>query len=196
MGTFVRWSSRSLALMLLGGLVLLLLAPAAGASITQGPCDGDVTIRGTSYTPDNDTRSNPVVVPNDKDEIIQYHGDTGGVVIENHTGYVGVEVGPGLIKVGHWSGDNTGEPGDVESNGPYKLETAYEKLPFDIVGIFVVKGHHEGTARGGGHVECDGFAMVKIEGNPLATVPGASAAGLAVVSAGGLVAAGRAKRGA
>lgn len=158
------------------GLGLLCTTPAF-ASITAGPCDGSVTIEGVTYTPANDTPGDPVVIPDKSGVIVEYSGDTGGVVIKNHHGSIAVDVGPIAIEVAEWSGRNA--DGEVSTTDTYALDDAYAKLPFDIVGIYRVSGTHEG--RGG---RCAGFAYVKIEGNPLGTVPGVAAA---VITLGGVV---------
>jgi len=163
----------------------LALAGPAGAAITKGPCNGSATIGGTTYTPANDTEANPIIVP--EQGTVAWQGTTGGAVIKNHSGSIGIVVGPGSITVADWANPN--KKGDTESSGTYDLATAYEKLPLDIVGIYKVVGEHAG--QGG---SCEGFAMVKIDGNPLATVPGAAAAGLTVLTGAGVVAAGMAKK--
>ncbi len=169
------------------GCLSLALAAPAFASITTGPCDGSVTIQGVKYTPANDTPSNPVLIPDGSGIVVQYTGTTGGVVIKNHHGSIAVDVGPIPITVADWSGENADEK--VEKTGTYALDDALAKLPIDIVGIFRVSGTHEG--RGG---TCEGFAYVKIEGNPLGTIPGVAAAGVTVVAAAGVGAAAAARK--
>lgn len=165
----------------------LILAAPASAAITAGPCDGSVTIEGVTYTPDNDTPGNPVVIPKEPGVVVEYTGNTGGVVIKNHEGYIAVHVGPIPIKVATWAGENADER--VERSDTYALDQAYAELPFDVVGIYRVSGKHEG--KGGA---CEGFAYVKIEGNPITTVPGAAAAGITVAAAAGVVGSAVAKR--
>jgi hypothetical protein len=169
-----------------GSFPLLLAAPAR-ASVTLGPCDGSVTIEGVTYTPDNDTPDDPVLVPKESGVTVGYEGNTGGVVIKNHNGYIAVDVGPIPIKVATWSGENADE--QVSKADTYALDDAYAKLPFDVVGLYRVSGKHEGE---GG--SCEGFAYVKIEGNPITTVPGAAAVAVTVAAVGGVAAAGRVKR--
>ncbi|MGQ0669058.1 MAG: hypothetical protein ACT4PO_05220 [Actinomycetota bacterium] len=163
-------------------------AGTATAAITKGPCDGSVTIRGTTYTPANDTPGNPVVVPNEAGVRIRYFGTTGSP-LHNHTGAISVVIGPGSITVANWSGQNDND--EVEKEGPYNLDDAYAKLPLDIVGLFRVEGFHFAAKEG---VRCEGFAYVKIEGNPLATVPGAAAAVLTIVSAVGVAVSGMVRK--
>jgi hypothetical protein len=177
------------ALAVAGSVVGLWLAlpPPAWASITTGPCDGSVTIQGITYTPANDTPGNAVVIPDESGVVVDYSGDTGGVVIKNHHGSIAVDVGPIPITVAEWSGRNADE--EVATTDTYALDDAFAKLPFDIVGIYRVSGSHEG--RGG---TCEGFAYVKIEGNPLGTVPGIAATVITVGGAAGVVAAASARK--
>lgn len=164
----------------------LLWAAPASANVT-GPCDGSATIKGVTYTPNNDTPGNPVVIPNEKGVIVDWQGNTGGVVIKNHTGQIAVDVGPFGVVVADWSGENANK--ETEKHGKYNLDDAYDKLPVDLVGIYRVSGFHHGE--GGA---CDGFVYVKIEGNPLSTVPGAGAAVLTLGMGALVLTAGKAKR--
>jgi hypothetical protein len=163
------------------------LAVPASASVTAGPCDGSVTILGVTYTPENDTPADPVVIPDESGVVVEYTGNTGGVVIKNHRGSIAVDVGPIPITVAEWSGRNADD--EVATTDNYALDEAFAKLPFDIVGIYRVSGTHVG--RGG---TCEGFAYVKIEGNPLSTVPGIAATVVTAASAAGVVAAASARK--
>jgi hypothetical protein len=165
----------------------LALAAPASAKITEGPCDGSVTIQGVTYTPANDTPGNPAVIPNESGVIVDYTGNTGGVVIKDHSGSISIHVGPIPIEVATWAGENADEL--VEKTDTYPLDQAYEALPFDVVGIYRVSGEHSGE--GGA---CAGFAYVRIEGNPITTVPGAAATAVTVAAAGGVVGAAFAKK--
>jgi hypothetical protein len=182
---FHRWTKPAVAA---GMLTLLgLTAAPASAAITEGPCDGSVTIKGTTYTPANDTEANPVIVPDEPGLVFTWHGDTGGAVIKNHSGQIGVSIGPGVVPVADWSNPNEG--GDTSADGSYNLDTAWEKIGFHLVGIYRVEGNHDGE---GG--SCEGFAYVKIEGNPLTTPVGAGALALTVAAGAGVLFAGKAKR--
>jgi hypothetical protein len=161
-----------------------LLARPAFADVT-GPCDGSVTIKGVTYTPDNDSPGDPVVVPSGSGVVAKWEGST-DVPIKNHHGEILVHIGPASIAVASWEGENADE--ETQASGSYDLDDAYAKLPLDVVGIYRVSGYHEG--KGG---RCDGFVYVKIEGNPLATVPGAAAAALTVAAVAGVVVAAFAK---
>jgi hypothetical protein len=168
------------------GLWLVLAVPAS-ASVTVGPCDGSVTILGVTYTPENDTPADPVLIPDESGVVVEYTGNTGGVVIKNHRGSIAVDVGPIPITVAEWSSRNADD--EVATTDTYALDEAFAKLPFDIVGIYRVSGKHEG--RGG---TCEGFAYVKIEGNPLGTVPGITATVVTAAGAAGVLAAASARK--
>jgi hypothetical protein len=173
------------------GLVFAFMAgwsTPAGASITEGSCDGSVTIDGTTYTPANDSPDNPIVVPDKKGLVATYEGTT-GVVIHNHTGQISVMVGPAGIPVADWGGKNADD--EVEASGTYAVDDAFDKLGFRAVGIYRIEGSHAGDED-----TCAGFAYVKVEGNPLGTPAGAGAVAVGVAAAAGVIGAGFAKKGA
>ncbi|HUH07573.1 MAG TPA: hypothetical protein VML96_07175 [Egibacteraceae bacterium] len=147
--------------------VALPLAAAASAGVS-GPCDGTVTIDGRTYGPANDTPGNPIVIPAESGLVAEWEGHT-DVVITKHSGSVGVVVGPAAIPIAKWAGDNAEEA--VEASDSYPIDSARDLLPVDLVGLYQVEGKHDGE---GG--SCSGSAMVRIEGNPLATPVGAGAA--------------------
>lgn len=165
------------------GFLLVLAPPARGA--VSGGCTGRAVIEGRTYTPANDTASNPVILPKKRGVIVEWRGRQ--PPITKHHGALAVEIGPGSVTVATWAHPNEGKA--TKAKGTYSLDQAYEKIG-DVVGLFRVTGFHEGA---GGR--CDGFAMVKIEGNPLTTPVGGAAAGLTLVSAGGLVAAAMTRKG-
>jgi hypothetical protein len=178
--------SRLLGLFALLGLFLLLGASPAQAALTKGPCNGSVTIEGKRYTPANDTAANPVVVPEEEGVIVEYRGNTGDAKIKDHTGGIAVEIGPGSITVASWGHPH--KKGDNKARGLYSLDEAYEKLPLDLVGLYKVEGFHRG--KGG---ECEGFAMILIEGNPFGTLPGLASVSLTAVAGIGVAVAAVAK---
>lgn len=84
----------------LAGLVVsgLLLTAGAAAAIFVGPCNGSVKIDGTTYTPENDSPANPIVIPEKEG--------------------LGVVVGPGTIYLATWDGENAND--EVESTGEFE----------------------------------------------------------------------------
>jgi hypothetical protein len=164
----------------LGGL--LLVGVGAGAAI-DGPCRGTVTIDGVVYSEANDSAANPIVVPDESGLIAFWEGST-DVPITNHTGEIGVVLGPATINIEDWGGENSDL--ETESSGSYAIDDARDVLPINLVGLYEVSGFHNGD---GGN--CDGSVMILLEGNPLTTpVGGGSAAGAALALV-GVLSAGR-----
>jgi hypothetical protein len=169
-------------------LATVLLTALPSSAWVTGGCNGKIVVGGTTYTPANDTPANPVVLPNEEGLTLYYVG-TSRKVIKDHSGFIAVVVGPGSVQAVEWSNPNRG--GSKRDEGDYELDAAFSRLlPFDLVGLYEIEGQHVG--KGG---RCDGRAMVKIEGNPLTTVPGAVAAGLTVVAAIGMGVAAAGKKG-
>lgn len=169
------------------GTAIVLAWPLMGTAhaAVEGPCGGSVTIDGSTYTPDNDSRANPIVVPDRPGLTAAWEGNT-DFPITDHAGHIGVRVGGALIEVAQWSGANADE--QTQAAGTYSVDDARDLVPAGLVGIYEVAGEHVG-AEG----SCKGSVMVQIAGNPLTTVPGATAAvGAAATVAGlGLAARGR-----
>lgn len=182
---YTRQMERARLRLLLAGVVVfgVLLTAGAAAAISVGPCDGSVKIDGTTYTPENDSPANPIVIPDKEGLVAEWAGSTDGV-IKNHTGDVGVVVGPGTINLATWDGENAND--EVESKGDYNVDDARDLLPFDVVGLYELRAAHSGD---GG--SCSATAMILIEGNPLSTPAGQAAAAGAGISFVGLVLAGR-----
>ncbi|MDH5371903.1 MAG: hypothetical protein OEX97_03055 [Acidimicrobiia bacterium] len=161
---------------------LLLSGVAAGAAI-DGPCRGTVTIDGIVYSEANDSASNPIVIPDEEGLIAFWEGST-NEPITDHTGEIGVVVGPTTINFADWGGDNAALKTD--SNGSYAIDDARDVLPISVVGLYKVSGFHRGE---GG--SCDGSVMVLLEGNPLTTPVGAGAAAGTILAGLGVLSAGR-----
>lgn len=173
-------------------VVLMLLAPvpAAMASITEGAqfCSGQATIKGVDYTPANDTPSKAIPIPNEEDIKIPWQG-TANFDNSSHNGSLYVNVAGFNIRVATWKG------GGVEkgSNGVYELNDFYEELdrivPIGRVpGVWKVSGEHMGKED-----RCAGFAMIRLEGNPLGTLVGWIVIVGLIVTASGMVIAMRVK---
>jgi hypothetical protein len=170
-------------------IAVLLLLPLAGTASADlsGPCKASAVIDGVTYTTANDTEDNPVVIPDKEGLIANWEGKT-TVPITDHMGEIYVAAGPAKIPIDDWGEPNKPKP-TKKSKGMYNIDEAREDA-FKVVGLYRVEGNHKGE---GG--SCEGFVMVKIEGNPLGTVPGAVSAGGTLLAAGGLIAAARAKKG-
>lgn len=144
-------------------IVVVAAASPASAGI-EGPCNGRATIAGKTYTPANDTPSNPIVVPNQPGLLADWEGTT-SVVITHHKGKIGLVLGSAVIGIASWGSEN--EDRDTSATGLYPIDDFWAKLPIDIVGLYVLAGEHKGE---GG--TCTGMVMVKIEGNPLGSPVG------------------------
>lgn len=148
--------------------MLTLPATPANASITEGAdvCSGSADINGVTYTPANDTPGNAIPLPDEEGVRIPWRG-TADMDNSSHSGSLAVVVAGFNIRVANWSGGGT----EKGSSGVYELDDFYDELesrvPLGrIPGVWRVSGEHMGDKR------CAGFAMIKIEGNPLGTAFG------------------------
>lgn len=150
---------------LLTVLVIALVPNVAAASVT-GECTGEATIKSVDYTPANDTPKNAIPIPDEAGVIVTYSGSV-GFVNTNHSGAAKVQVGPFAITLDKpWGGSNDADDRGVV-NQTYELDDFRDKLPIWIPGVWKVTASH--SADGG---DCSGFAMIKLEGNPLGNVVG------------------------
>ncbi len=166
-------------------MAMIALGGAAHAGI-EGGCSGTVTIAGETYTENNDSASNPIVIPDEAGLTASWTGTTGSSVITDFTGELGVVIGPATIVIADWAGPNDAETSDAA--GTYAIDDARDELPVDLVGLYEVSGFHRGA---GG--SCEGNVMVRLEGNPLGNPVGAGSTAGAVLALVGVLAAGRAK---
>jgi len=164
---------------LTGALVFGVVSP-AGASVA-GACGGKATIQGVTYTPANDTPSNPIILPNRDGVTIPYEG-TVGFLNKNFSGEIGVTIAGVNVKIDDWKGVNDD---DIrETKGDYALDDFYSQVDSmvpggRVPGLWRLWVQH--SADGG---SCSAFAMVKIEGNPLSTPAGALVLILTLIAAG------------
>jgi hypothetical protein len=161
---------------------MLLIGVGAGAAI-DGPCRGTATIDGIVYSEANDSADNPIVIP-DQDGLIAFWEGSTDAPITEHTGELGVVIGPATINFADWGGENSDL--ETESSGSYAIDDARDVLPINLVGLYEVSGFHRGE---GGN--CDGSVMVLLEGNPLTTPVGAGSAAGAALALVGVLSAGR-----
>jgi hypothetical protein len=175
----------------LAGLILTVIAPAASGSVTKGEgiCDGWAEINGVRYTPANDTPGNAIPVPEEEGVLITWEGSA-NMPNTNGSGAIYVNVAGFLIKIDDWT---TNDAVQISNGGVYQLDDFYEevdkRVPIGRVpGIWRVDGKHE--ADGG---ECAGFALIRLEGNPLGTLLGWIVIVGLIITAGGLVIAFRAR---
>lgn len=177
-------SVRARRLVVIGAAAAGMLSVASPASaVVAGPCDGSVTIGGITYGPENDTAQNPIVVPADRTGLAaEWEGST-GVPITDHSGEVGIVVGPATVQIADWSGENAEE--ETEAGGSYAVGSLPDFVA-NLTGLYEVTATHAGT---GG--SCAGSVMVLMEGNPLTTPVGAASVGGTLIAGAGMLLAGR-----
>jgi len=166
-------SSRKLAALavLLGMLFALLLVQAqpAHAKVTGG-CDGTADFASDSvgdYTPDNDTRSNPIIVPKAENDSVHW---TGSVPGDNRDfgGEVGIYIGPMFVIVADWglpNHDGSNVDDERSDSGDYNMEEVWADIPGGrniAQGIYAASANH--TAAG---VDCVADFFVKFGGSAL-----------------------------
>ncbi len=173
-------AARTSVLIGLGLLAALWAIPLISEAAVEGPCDGSATIDGITYTPANDSPSNPIVIPDKEGLVAEWEGSTENP-ITNYKGSISVVVGPTSVKIADWSGSNYQEI--TSQQGSYDLDEI-DMIP---PGLWEVHAEHSGE---GG--TCSGNVMVRVEGNPLSQLPGQIAAGGTILALIGLVLAGKA----
>jgi len=179
---------RNLWRLLFAGLLIVsvLLFPAAANAAIEGGCTGSAVIDGITYGPDNDTPSNPIVIPIEKDGVVATWQGSVNFLNTNHHGSLGMVVGPWTIKIADWGDPNSGDA--RSASGTYDLDQFKAQFPVPVSliprGIYELSGFHQ--AAGG---RCDGHVMVKIDGSPLSSplgivsVAGTFVTGLALFGA-------------
>jgi hypothetical protein len=171
---------KKLVLTILTGALIMTVVGPAGASVS-GPCDGNATIQGITYTPDNDTPSNPIVLPNRDGVTIPYEGNV-GFSNKGFNGKIGVTIVGVNVLIDDWDGVNDD---DIRTKvGKYELDDFYSQVDSTVPGGRVPglwRLWVEHSADGG---SCSAFAMIKIEGNPLSTPVGAATLILTLIAAG------------
>lgn len=158
--------ARKLSIVALLAALVIGLVPGSAAASVDGMCTGEATIKGATYTPENDTPGKAIPIPDEDGVQATY---SGSVEFENmdHSGVAKVQVGPFGITLGNaWSGANTEDTRGVQDQ-VYELDDFRDKLPIWIPGVWRISAEH--SASGG---ECSGFAMVKLAGSPLGNVVG------------------------
>jgi hypothetical protein len=167
-------------------LLVLAVPGTATASVTTGTCTGTVTIAGETYTPANDSAGNPIVVPNEEGLVAAW---TASIADDPSSleGKIQIVIAGLGITVADWG---TGPNAQREANGNYSIDDARAEIE-DVVPVGVIPGLYR--VRGNHGTICEGFAMVRIEGNPLGNVVGWVVVVGLVLTAAGLVMAFRSK---
>jgi hypothetical protein len=153
---------RRLALIALPALILLVPASASAFPLTN--CTLNLTSLDASGAPidtaaagaDDSTQANPFEV--DWDGRVAWAGTMGSQVIKNHHWSVSVFNIPTPL-----SGGDPNEGGDTDGDGTVEVG---ENLPFEMTGLFFVSGQISGE---GG--SCEGSGWMKLNGDPVGTIP-------------------------
>ena len=144
-------------------LVLLLPSPPAVADVTGG-CQGSVDFlldEAGEYTPANDTRSNPILIPKTEDDVAHWDGTSPGDN-RNHSGHVQVQIGPAWITVADWSHPN--DANESAKVGDYQMEDFWSEIPGGrnvANGIYRARAVHVGDG-----ADCSANVFIKFDGNP------------------------------
>lgn len=170
--------------LVLGVMASVLILPAAALAGVDGGCTGSVVIDGVTYGPDNDTVSNPIVVPIEKDGVVALWEGKVPFDNENNDGKLGIVVGPFTISIADWGDPNTAN--NQGNSGSYSIEEFKDLFPVpeSLIprGVYQLSGEH--SADGG---TCTGTVMVKLEGSGIvgiASVVGAGVTFLTMLGAG------------
>ncbi|NND01817.1 MAG: hypothetical protein HKN91_03440 [Acidimicrobiia bacterium] len=148
---------------------MLLAAQPAHADVTGG-CQGSADFNTDSegpYTPDFDTKSNPIIVPKDDGTVAAWQGSVPGENT-NFSGKVEIRLGPAWIEVADWgfpdhNGENTND--ERSDSGDYNMDELWDVIPKNLInGIYEARASHSADG-----VDCDAQFFVKFEGNPLAS---------------------------
>lgn len=154
---------------LVAALILLAAPQHAGADVTGG-CEGSADFTADAkpaYTPDFDTRSNPIIVPKDDGNQAMWEGSVPG---ENRdfSGKVEIRIGPSWIEVADWGfPDHNGENVDDErrDDGVYDMDELWDVIPKNIAqGIYEARASHSAS-----NVDCEARFFVKFDGNALSS---------------------------
>lgn len=170
-------------LLLVGVTVALLLLVAGPAKGAASGCSGSVTIADRTFTERNDTRADPIVVPDVEGLVAEWDGVTDDVITD-HRGRLNLLLANGAVEIASWEGENAEQSRTADGDEP--IDGLRDSLPFPLVGIYEIEVVHAGD---GG--SCTGSAMVELQGNPLTTPVGAGSAVGTLLAAIGVVAAGR-----
>lgn len=120
-----------------------------------------------AYTPDNDTRDNPVIVPKDDGTVASWEGSVPGANTD-FSGKVEIRLGPIWIEVADWGfpdHDGTNADDERSDDGDYNLDELWDVIPKNLVnGIYEARASHSADG-----VDCEAQFFVKFEGNALSS---------------------------
>jgi hypothetical protein len=149
--------------------LLIVQGQPASASVTGG-CDGSADFASDAagpYGPNNDTRSNPIVVPKAQNDTVSWTGSVPGTNT-NFGGDVEVRIGPTYFIVADWGlpgHDGSNVDDERSDSGEYNMEEFWSSIPGGrnvAQGIYQARAIHNADG-----VDCVANFFVKFEGNPL-----------------------------
>lgn len=166
--TAAGWRRRLIVLLGVIGLtsgLLTLFADPAQADVTGG-CDGSIDFSSDivgAYTPANDTRGNPIIVPKEIGNMVRWEGSV-PAANTNFEGEVEIRIGPAWVEVADWGfPDHDGTNADdvrIDS-GTYRMRDFWDVVPRDLVhGLYEARAVHSAAG-----VDCEAHVFVKFEGN-------------------------------
>lgn len=145
-------------------LVTLARAPAVAAFELNGGCTLDLSSTDasgaaldTAGNGQGGTQDDPFIV--DWDGTVSWNGSSGSTVFKNHSWHVDVFNIPTPLR-----GGDANEDGTTSANGSTGVS---ENAPFQFTGLYFVSGGISGDDG----ARCDGSAWLKLNGNPLTTIP-------------------------
>lgn len=151
--------------------VLVLMAPAAARAGVDGGCTASADFTADSapaYTPANDTRDNPVIVPKAEGNLAIWEGTVPGANM-NFGGKVEIRFGPVWIEVADWGlpdHDGANVNDERRDDGVYNMDEVWDVVPKNLAqGIYEARASHSSS----GGVNCLAQFFVKFEGNPLSS---------------------------
>jgi uncharacterized membrane protein YhaH (DUF805 family) len=154
------------------GLVfaLVLVSPSRAFADVDGGCTGSADFSVDSvgaYTPANDTRGNPVIVPKADGNVASWEGTVPGEN-KNFGGEVEIRLGPVWIEVADWGlpdHDGSNDNDERSDNGEYDMDQVWDVVPKSIAqGIYEARASHSASG-----VDCQAQFFVKFEGSALSS---------------------------
>ncbi len=162
------WGTAVAVLSLVAALILGSSGPAE-AGVTGG-CEGSADFSADSvgaYTPDFDTRDNPVIVPKADGNLATWKGSVPGENL-NFGGKVEIRIGPAWIEIADWGApnhDGSNVNDERQDDGIYNMDELWDVLPKNFAqGIYEARASHSASG-----VNCDGEFFVKFDGSPLSS---------------------------
>ena len=139
----------------------------ASAKVT-GECVGSADFTADSvgpYTPDFDTRGNPIIVPKTDGNQANWDGSVPGTNT-NFSGKVEIRIGPAWIEVADWGfpdHDGANLLDERTDRGVYNMDELWDVVPKNVVqGIYEARASHSADG-----VNCTADFFVKFEGSAL-----------------------------